>query len=188
MRRARWYAIAMARILASLVMLSGCASLPAFRSPANGQPSGQQTYPLEVEYELLGTATAKACGETYGSSSDPLAIGGALYDKAKYAAIQHTDGADGLVAIRAALLLEGEQKCVTVTGRAYRLLSMRATAGHGAGERSTAPPRKAEQEWEPVVDQEAIAPKPQPPAAPKPQPPSKPQPPEPSDRTLVKPF
>jgi hypothetical protein len=105
-------------------------------------------YSHEVEYELLGTATAEAC---MGSdqlkdlhdyrSADPRAIGhGVLFEGAKFDAIQKLVGCDGLVALRSKVELKNGFECTTVTGRCYRILSMRATAGHPAGERTKAPP------------------------------------------------
>lgn len=131
------------------VIVMGCGQLSAaFKTPPVPVLDAA-THPLEIEYELLGTATGQACAsleELHGGASlDPRAIGGSvLLEKAKYQAIEQTEGADGLVAVRTRVTWAGDQQCVSVRGRAYRLLSIRATGGYAPGERSKAPPRPAE--------------------------------------------
>jgi hypothetical protein len=127
---------------------------------------GQQTYPLEVEYDLLDVASGKACdGKEYlrgDKSPDPAAVGdGRLFEEAKFAAIHQVAGTDGLVAVRTKVEWSGDRQCVTVIGRAYRLLSIRATQGHRPGERTTIPIRKlgpADDEPAPVPSIEVLPP------------------------------
>lgn len=74
-------------------------------------------------------------------SRDPRAIGnGVLFEEAKYAAIDKVRGADGIISIHAKVDENTGRECVTVTGRAYRVLSLRATGGCKSGEKATPTP------------------------------------------------
>lgn len=131
-------------------LLSGCGLLPTAASTPPGTSYELKLYPHEVEYELLGQSTANACAPqellkhmTSAKSPDPRAFGNSyLFEKAKYDAITQLRGADGLVGIRGWAEDKDGQECVTVTGRGYRMLSLRATEGHPPGERNTKPEPK----------------------------------------------
>jgi hypothetical protein len=109
------------------------AALSACGAPIQSAPNvrGIETYPHEVEYELLGQAKGKACaGEVELKAwrgSGPVGDRW-LYHSARIHAIDSIEGADGLVEARAVAFLEGANLCVVVVGRAYRITAMRAVA------------------------------------------------------------
>lgn len=51
-----------------------------------------------------------------------------VYQAAKYNALAQLPDADNLISIRAEVVINGDEQCVTVTGRAYRITSLRSTA------------------------------------------------------------
>lgn len=114
-------------VLAFAVTLSACGG------PIQSAPNvrGIETYPHEVDYELLGQAKGKACaGEVElkaWSGSGPVGDRW-LYHTARIHAVDSIDGADGLVEARAIAFYEGSNLCVVVVGRAYRITAMRAVA------------------------------------------------------------
>ena len=101
--------------------------------PENGLPAA-------ADFTLLGLVTGEAClprrdlaglGEVPPSRA-MIEEGGAghpvIYQAAKYDALSKIENADNLASIRVKVEPIGEQECVTVTGRAYRLKSLQVKA------------------------------------------------------------
>jgi hypothetical protein len=93
-------------------------------------------HPHAATYELMGPVQGKACrnmdelGKMYkwaGSpSTDSNWIGSRfLYEEAKYNALE-TAHADNLMFVRAHAEITSNDVCVYITGRAYRILSLKA--------------------------------------------------------------
>lgn len=122
------------RYVMTVLLMTGCSIPLAFSTPP-GEPYELKTYPLEIEYELLDSTTGEAC--LYANdldstkdykSADPRGIGrGVLFERAKFVAIEKVHGADGITSIRSRVFMQGGAECTVVTGRAYRIKSMRAT-------------------------------------------------------------
>lgn len=128
-------------VLVGLVMV-------ACGGPIKSAPirKGIDTYPHEVDYELLGTTKAKVCAseEQLKSWRGSGPVGqGYLYDTAVYQALEYVRDADGLIEVRAFSQWEGANLCVTVTGRAYRVIGMRAMWGAGYDSRKASPNPRA---------------------------------------------
>jgi hypothetical protein len=126
------------RRLAALLLMTGCA--PAIQVGAIAPPALPPTgasHPLAIDYELLSTAVGVACAnpatlaDMNARKGSDVAVGHPyLYELAKYNAIGDAARADGLMLIRARADFATDGKvCVTVSGRAYRLRSVRATPG-----------------------------------------------------------
>lgn len=103
-------------------------------------------YPHEARYELLDTTSGEYCAtedeikrfQRY-KSHDPNAIGhGVMFEGAKLNAIGKLPGADGLVEIRTKVEQRRAEECVTVIGRGYKLIMLRAV-GSGGGDGVLAP-------------------------------------------------
>jgi hypothetical protein len=121
-----------------------------------------------VDYELLAVATGHACAtpgvlEAIGKipSADKFPTGQTyLYEQAKFEAIQSIPNADGdgLIEIRAhsSPMTDG-QICMTLVGRAYRVIALRAAPTCGASAAPQAPP-SASATKAPKTDPDGYAP------------------------------
>lgn len=115
-----------------LSLLGGCilpSKLVTYQTPQGVDPLPQPVSPLRVQYEVLGSATATVChkiqdlGAT-GPTGLPLGAFPSLVDEARYAALETIPRADNLMYVRVKTESDNVQQCVTLTGRAYRVLSM----------------------------------------------------------------
>ena len=135
----------------------GCAPpglLKQYATPRAVDLIPEQAYPLEVTYEMLGVAKAEACGDPRGSVAGAVSIGSgevvvgnpALFQEAKYLAIESVPNADNLLYIRAKVERQPQKECVSVTGRAYRVLKLlaRAPGSSAADDLATPPPAPAQ--------------------------------------------
>lgn len=130
------------RVMTVLLLAAGCGG------PIKSAPivKGIETYPHEVDYELLGQTKAHVCASEEQikawRGSGPVGQG-YLYHAAVYQALEYISGADGLIEVRAFSQWEGANLCVTVTGRAYRVIGMRAMWGQGYDGRKAQPKARA---------------------------------------------
>lgn len=122
-------------LIASLVVAAGCmpSRTTLYGTPPSTNPTVTQLYPAVVDYEILGSASARACGELQelalvGAGRGAGITGGvahpALYEAAKYQALEQLPGADNLMFVRMKVENEGYDQCVTVTGRGYRVVRL----------------------------------------------------------------
>ena len=130
--------IAFARGALLAVLLSGCATIPFSSQKTHATPRAvdlvpEKTYPWAASYEMLGLARGEACAEVKslvqsGDSATSGAVVGnpALFREAKYLAIESVPNADSLLYVRAKAERARERECVTVTGRAYRVVKLQA--------------------------------------------------------------
>lgn len=142
----------------------GCASAPGLPFVAKPDPMGSSNQPMaphEAEYELLASTTAQACASIGDfryfegvKSPDPFAVTPAfLYEEAKYNAIGKIAGADVLVATRAKSTIDNGQTCVTVTGRAARVLSLRSGAWSARDDQQVERKRSMEKVLDRAIDE-----------------------------------
>lgn len=118
------------------VLTTGCSLLPTRYGTTPGESAAIQLYPHEADYELLSYVAGEACMgqdalKEYRNykSQDPRAIGhGVLFEWAKYNALESVKTADGVIGLRSKVELKNGHECVSVTGRAYRIRSLRAVA------------------------------------------------------------
>lgn len=117
----------------TLLLLIGCGGMVAGgRSPVS--PLDRfGTYKNVVEYEVdplrvKGEACSAVRDDQDTKSLDKGAItNGYLYEKAKIAALDTAKDADGLIEVRGLFTLDsGGNECVTISGRPYRVRSMKA--------------------------------------------------------------
>jgi len=132
----------------------GCAPpglLKQYATPRAVDLIPEQAYPLEVTYEMLGVAKAEACGDPRRSEAGSINIGSgdvvvgnpALFQEAKYLAIESVPNADNLLYIRAKVEREALKECVSVTGRAYRVVKLQARSPGSRPEDDLAPAQPA---------------------------------------------
>ena len=125
-------------IAACLLASTACVSAAQKRyaSPITPVTDVAQLYPAEIEYELLGPATGKACAmlrdlpiELPQLFQKERSVGHVLlYEHAKYDALGHVPNADALLEVRGVAETHNGEECVTVTGRAYRISGLRTRA------------------------------------------------------------
>ncbi len=123
--------------LGVLFLLSGCAVATAGAGAPVSPLDRFGTYRNAVEYELQARVRAEACASANVRDAedkhtiDKSAISnGYLYEKAKLMALDTAKDADGLIEIRGIFQLGNDgNECVVVTGRPYRVVSMRAVPG-----------------------------------------------------------
>ena len=120
---------------------AGCAAPKvvhtSFQTSGSPMVAPSRVYPTHVEYELLSVARGKACVSNHSLQEDliagesPIEAGTghpAVYQAAKYNALESMPEADNLTAIRAFVEQDEEQQCVTVAGRAYRIVALSSEA------------------------------------------------------------
>lgn len=120
-----------------VAVLPGC-GLTSFHTanhttPASPTPPLTTPYATSVQYEMLGWTSAEACsaedGPIFGNSVTEGGVSHpALYEQAKYLALEGMPEADNLMFIRTHAREDGAQTCLKVTGRGYRILSLASTA------------------------------------------------------------
>jgi hypothetical protein len=131
--------------LAALAFPSGCGTLHQFATQPSKPLETSPMYPHEAVYELLAIGQGKACRSKEElkrlaawagrPSTDEVAAGsGYLYEEAKYLAIESVPTADNLLFPRTRAEINDDDICVYVTGRAYRLTSLRSTPPLGQSE------------------------------------------------------
>jgi hypothetical protein len=126
-------------------LLLGCATptsaqRAAYLTPPTPALLPENGLPASSDYTLLGLVSGEACmprrdlaglGELPPSPA-MIAEGGAghpaVYQAAKYEALSKIENADNLTSIRVKVEQVGEQECVSVTGRAYRLTALQVKA------------------------------------------------------------
>ena len=127
-----------------VVVLAGCMSSPqrrtAFSTPDSPLIAPEASWPASAEFELIGPAQATACAslaelrKLSGGDYAPTAAGHPfLVQQAKYEAIELAGNADNLLAIRTKTIVSDGRECVTVSGRAYRLQSLKLAPPQGGG-------------------------------------------------------
>jgi hypothetical protein len=120
------------RILLSLLALlsvAGCIhNPPTFATPAPYDPSAHVPYPLEIQFNLLGPATAVVCMEN-AFRARPEEQFDELHPQARYKAIESVPGADNIMYERSKIVRTPEQVCMTVSGHAYAIKSLHARPG-----------------------------------------------------------
>jgi hypothetical protein len=134
----------------AVLVLSGCGSIHQFTTPQ--QPAmAIQLQPHTATYELLDSVQGKACRnmdelgkmEKWSAhlKGDEGWVGSRfLYEEAKYAALESVH-ADNLLYVRARAEINDNDVCVYVTGRAYRILTLKAPSPLAEGEANPmAPP------------------------------------------------
>ena len=113
----------------ALIALTSCVRIPpSFTTPSPYDPSANVTYPLEIEFSLLGPATAKVCMEN-AFRARPDEQFDELHPQARYKAIESIAGADNIMYERTKMERTNEQVCVTVSGHAYAIKSLHAHPG-----------------------------------------------------------
>ena len=126
------------RIALMLVALGGCSSFTTGAGAPISPLDRFGTYRHVVEYELQqqrvkGEACASATVSSFEDkhTHDRGAItNGYLYEKAKVLALDAAPNADGLIEIRSVYTMGNDgNECVVVTGRPYRVTSMKAVPG-----------------------------------------------------------
>ncbi len=113
--------------LLTALSLGACTRWDATRhtTPAAVDPNAGTSYPLEIQYEMLGTATAEVCLQApMFVSPEPLVS--AAIDEARYKAIESVEGADNLLYVRVMSTVKGHEACAKVTGRAYAVKLLHA--------------------------------------------------------------
>lgn len=118
---------------ALLVTAAGCAPVNQFITPH--QPVVAMQELGAPSYELLGQISGVACrdrdelknlvGQSRGTNKDvdeALAAETVVYYEAKYNALESVPEADNMMHVRTKAIYEGGRICVTVKGRAYKLL------------------------------------------------------------------
>ena len=130
--------IALARWALVAVWLSGCATTPTLSQKSHATPRAvdlvpEKTYPWAAGYQMLGLARGEACAEVKSlfqapaSATSAQVVGHpALFREAKYLAIESVPNADNLLYVRVKAERARERECVTVTGRAYRVVKLQA--------------------------------------------------------------
>lgn len=123
--------------LFGVFLLSGCAT-PGARihtTPLSPTLEIPRVLPVMVDYELLGFVSGEACEgldqlkaslPPSTSSIEPGTGHPVVYQAAKYNALEKAANADNLMSIRVKVTQDGRQQCVTVTGRAYRVRSVKS--------------------------------------------------------------
>lgn len=112
--------------LLALQFLANCVrSPPSFSTPAPYDPTAHVPYPLEIQYNLLGAATATACIEN-AFRARPEEQFAELHPQARYKAIESIAGADNIMYERSKMVRSPDQVCVTVSGHAYAIKSLHA--------------------------------------------------------------
>ena len=130
--------------VAALLTSAGCAvhNPTAYITPPSPVSIPDTFYPAEVDYELLGLVTGSACAdmaqlEREGAKETRAIVPGtghpAVYQAARYDALEKAGDADNLASVRAKVTWENGKECVEVTGRAYRVTGMRSVAGAEGG-------------------------------------------------------
>ncbi len=120
------------KTLPLLMLLVGCMPTltTVYRTPTSVDPTPQDLPPLNVEYEILGAVTGKACGniQDYLLTGRGSVVGllPGIYEAARYKALETMPSADNLMYVRVMSENDGYDQCVTVTGRAYRVRRMAA--------------------------------------------------------------
>ena len=135
-------------VAAVVVGLSGCGSLHQYATPE--EPHLAITMqPHVATYDLMGPVQGKACrnvmelSKTFKMMGAPKTdenwIGNrTLYEEAKYAALESVH-ADNLMFVRAHAEFNNDQVCVTITGRAYKILTLKAPSPLGDTDAGRAP-------------------------------------------------
>lgn len=133
-----------------LALLTGCATTSShlYSTPASPAMQLEAAYPVAVDYTLLGLTSGKACEKLETLKKNPIPGGGAqepgtghplVYQAAKYNALEKIPDADNLVSIRTRVEQTDTEQCVTVTGRAYRIASVKATPAPVVAATTTVP-------------------------------------------------
>lgn len=130
----------MKRLAISLaIAASGCAPINQFITPH--QPVVAMQELGAPDYELLGQISGVACrdkdelknlvAQSKGSNKDfeeTLAQETVVYYEAKFNALESVPEADNMMHVRSKAIYEGNRICVTVKGRAYKLLPGKVSA------------------------------------------------------------
>jgi len=100
-----------------------------------------------VDYEILGSVSGQHCGDLQeyllASGGRPNWTGPVhpqIMEAARFDALQKLPEADSLMYVRAKVDNDGYKQCVTITGRAYRVLRMSAGNGSSGSVAPDAPP------------------------------------------------
>ena len=111
---------------------SGCLmhTTESHSTPFSVNPRMQSTLSPKASFEILGIARAERCQMTAnqsfmspaGPNPNPATLRPALYQAAKFDAIDSIKGADNLMMVRSRFTRHGTKECVLVVGRAYRVL------------------------------------------------------------------
>lgn len=125
-----------AMVVLAMTMAGGCAGMPFPAMTQAALQPPERAYPHEIEYAVLDQSSARACAsedelaQLKGArTTDRAAVGHpALFERAKFDAITLAKGADGLTGVSSRVEIINGQQCVTVRGRGYRILGMRAGA------------------------------------------------------------
>ena len=132
----------------AVMMAAGCGSLHQFATPSQ-PPMSITLQPHTATYELMGPVQGKACrnmdelGKMFkwagAPNTDSNWIGSRfLYEEAKFAALE-ASRADSLMFVRARAEITNNDVCVYLTGRGYRILSLKAPSPLEAGSDSSHP-------------------------------------------------
>ena len=135
------------KIAVSLVLsatLGGCISMSArgYSTPVSVDPTLDQPYPLDVNYEILGVGRGEACADVPRGPGQGVqsasSVASGIYEEAKFNAIESVTNADNLMFIRTQTSTIGDRVCVKVIGRGYRVVHVHARGG-ATDELSAAP-------------------------------------------------
>lgn len=128
----------MKRLVLLCLAAAGCAPVNQYITPH--QPVVAMQELGAPEYELLGQISGVACrdkdelknlvAQSRGTNKDfeeNVAQETVVYYEAKYNALESVPEADNMMHVRSKVVYEGSRICVTVKGRAYKLLPGKVT-------------------------------------------------------------
>ena len=138
-----------AALAVAVMALNGCGALHQFTTPP--QPAmAIQLQPHTATYELLDAVQGKACRNmdelakmekwTAHVKGDDSWVGNRfLYEEAKFAALESVH-ADNLLYVRARAEITNDDVCVYITGRPYRILTLKAPSPLAEPDANQPPP------------------------------------------------